>query len=206
MSRASRVTALCAAAVALAVLSACKIEPRDDYLGDKNPKAFGLGHAVDSQLLAIENVDVSPDGIGLPPGSGTAQAGAAVYASSCASCHGAKGEGKGAEYPQLLGGPSSAASTVDFSTDYRIPRTIGNYWPYATSLFDYIRRAMPLTAPRTLTADQVYAVTAYLLSQDGVIPANTVLDARTLPAVKMPALSRFVRDNRAGSMGGKTVR
>jgi cytochrome c len=197
-----RVLGLVVAAAAIAALG-CKVEPRNDYLGDKNPRAFGLGHAVDSQRLAAEDIDVSPDGTGLPPGSGTATAGAAVYASACASCHGAKGEGMGAEYPQLLGGPKG---DVDFSTDYHIPRTIGNYWPYATSLFDYIRRAMPLTAPRTLTADQTYAVTAYLLSRDGVIPANMVLDAKTLPTVKMPALSRFVRDNRAGSMGGKSVR
>ena len=190
-------------AVALVAAASCKVEPRDDYLGDKNPRVFGLGHPVDSQQLAVENIDVSPDGTGLPPGSGTASAGAGVYASACASCHGAKGEGKGAEYPQLLGGPKG---DVDFSTDYHIPRTIGNYWPYATSLFDYIRRAMPLTAPRSLTPDQIYAVTAYLLSQDGVIPANMVLNATTLPTVKMPALSRFVRDNRAGSMGGKSVR
>src|SRR6185437_4005903 len=104
----------------------------------------------------------------------------------------------------LLGGPMGAS--VDFSTDYKIPRTIGNYWPYATTLFDYIRRAMPLTAPGSLTADQTYAVTAYLLNREGLIPDTAVIDAKSLPAVNMPARSHFVKDDRAGSSGGTHVR
>lgn len=191
------------ACAALLALAACRLDARDDYLGDKDPKNFDLGHAPSPATLAAMNIDVSPDGQGLPAGSGNAADGAKVYASACASCHGANGEGK-PPYPQLLGGPMGAS--VDFSTDYKIPRTIGNYWPYATSLFDYIRRAMPLTAPGSLTADQTYAVTAYLLSREGLLAANASLDAKTLPAVKMPARERFVNDDRRGSIGGKNVR
>jgi cytochrome c len=190
------------AGLALLAGTACRLDARDDYLGDKDPKRFSLGHVPAPAELASVDLDVSPNGAGLPAGSGTAPQGAAIYAASCASCHGEHGEGK-PPYPQLIGGPKG---NVDFSTDPKIPRTIGNYWPYATTLFDYVRRAMPLTAPGSLTADQTYAVTAYLLSQDGVIPPATVLDARTLPAVQMPAKSRFVNDDRRGSTGGKNVR
>jgi cytochrome c len=191
-----------AVGVALLATTACRLDARDDYLGDKDPKRFSLGHAATPAELASVNVDVSPNGAGLPPGSGTVEQGAAVYAANCASCHGDNGEGK-PPYPQLIGGPKG---NVDFSTDPKIPRTIGNYWPYATTLFDYVRRAMPLTAPGSLSADQTYAVTAYLLSRDGVIAATTTLDARSLPAVQMPAKSRFVSDDRRGSTGGKNVR
>ena len=193
----------CAAILAVAT-TACRLDARDDYLGDKDPKNFDLGHSPSPEELAAINIDVSPNGQGLPPGTGNGADGAKVYASACASCHGANGEGKPPAYPQLLGGPMGAS--VDFSKDYKIPRTIGNYWPYATSLFDYIRRAMPLTAPGSLTADQTYAVTAYLLSREGLIPPNASLDAKSLPAVKMPALERFVNDDRRGSIGGKAVR
>lgn len=183
-------------------LSACKLDARNDYLGDKAPKQFGLGHAASPATIAAENIDVSPNGEGLPAGSGTPEQGAPVYAAACASCHGENGEGK-PPYPQLIGGPRG---TFNFASDFKIPRTIGNYWPYATSLYDYIRRAMPLTAPGTLTADQTYAVTAYLLSREGIIPAGTALDAKSLAAIKMPAHDHFVADDRRGSSGGKNVR
>jgi S-disulfanyl-L-cysteine oxidoreductase SoxD len=190
------------ALVGVVAAAACKLDARDDYLGDKDPKRFALGHAPAPTALATEDIDVNASGAGLPAGSGTAAQGAAVYATNCATCHGNDGEGK-PPYPQLLGGPRG---NVDFSTDAKIPRTIGNYWPYATTLFDYIRRAMPLTSPGILTPDQTYAVTAYLLSRDGVIPPTAQLDARTLPAVQMPARPRFVNDDRRGSIGGKNVR
>jgi len=190
-------------AATLGMAAACRLEARDDYLGDKDPKQFVLGRAAAPSQVAALDVDVSPNGVGLPPGSGTAASGAAIYASSCASCHGDNGEGK-PPYPQLIGGPKGDA--VDFSTDAKIPRTIGNYWPYATTLFDYIRRAMPLTAPGSLSADQTYAVTAYLLSREGVIADTVRLDARSLPAIQMPARHRFVDDDRMGSRGGKNVR
>lgn len=193
-------------AIALALLIAatgCKLDSRADYLGDKNPKRFGIGSTPTAAEIAAENIDVSPNGEGLPAGSGTPEQGAAIYASTCASCHGANGEGKGAAYPQLIGGPRGV---FNFATDPKIPRTIGNYWPYATTLYGYIRRAMPLTAPGSLTADQTYAVAAFLLNKEGIIPEGTVLDAKSLTAIKMPARDHFVRDDRAGSTGGKHVR
>ena len=191
------------AVAAALLLTACKLDARDDYLGDKDPRYFDLGRAPSAADIAAENIDVSPNGAGLPPGSGTPEQGAQVYAANCAQCHGVNGEGKPPAYPQLLGGPTG---DVDFARDYTIPRTIGNYWPYATTVFGYIRRAMPLTAPGSLTPDQIYAVTAYLLNREGLIPAGTVIDARSLPAVKMPARSRFVPDDRRGSIGGNRVR
>jgi cytochrome c len=199
----SRRHALCLlTAVALTSAAACKVDSRTDYLGDKVPKRIGVGHTPSAERIAAENIDISPDGAGLPAGSGTAAQGAPVYAATCASCHGANGEGM-ATYPQLIGGPKGV---FNFASDYKIPRTIGNYWPYATSLYDYIRRAMPLTAPGSLTADQTYAVTAYLLSKEGIIPDSTVLDAQRLAAIQMPARSHFVADDRRGSTGGRNVR
>jgi cytochrome c len=189
--------------LALLCLAACKLDTRDDYLGDKDPKQFGLGHTPTAAEIAAVDIDVSPNGAGLPAGSGTPEQGAVVYAMNCATCHGVNGEGKPPLYPQLVGGPKG---NVDFASDYRIPRTIGNYWPYATTLYDYIRRAMPLVAPGSLSADQTYAVTAYLLNKEGLIPANASMDAHSLPAVVMPAKSHFVMDDRRGSTGGKNVR
>jgi len=185
------------------VLVACKIDARNDYLGDKEPQRFDLGRAASAAEVAAVDIDVTPSGAGLPAGSGTAAQGAALYATNCASCHGANGEGKPPAYPQLLGGPKG---TFDFASDFKIPRTVGNYWPYATTLFDYIRRAMPLAAPGSLTPDQTYAVTAYLLNREGIIPDGTSLDAKSLAAIQMPAKSHFVVDDRRGSTGGKNVR
>jgi cytochrome c len=187
--------------VATLALAACQLEARDDYLGDKDPKQFGLGHAPTAAEIAAEDIDVTPDGKGLPPGSGTPEQGAPIYQQNCATCHGVNGEGK-PPYPQLLGGPK----TFDFASDFKTPRTIGNYWPYATTLYGYIRRAMPLTAPGSLTPDQTYAVTAYLLNKEGLLPAGTALDAKRLVAVEMPMRSHFVADDRRGSTGGKNVR
>lgn len=201
MSRHRCVLALTLGAAAL--LAACKLDARDDYLGDKDPRHFGLGHTPPAAEIAAENIDVSPDGAGLPAGSGTPEQGAQVYAAKCAECHGANGEGRPPAYPQLVGGPRG---NVDFARDPSAARTIGNYWPYATTIFGYIRRAMPFSAPGSLTADQIYAVTAYLLNREGLIPAGTVIDAHSLPQVKMPARRRFVPDDRRGSSGGKRVR
>jgi cytochrome c len=192
-----------AAVLILATLSAvaCRLDSRTDALGDDN-RHYGLGHPVDSAKLAMLDIDVSPNGVGLPTGSGSAAQGAPVYLAACASCHGENGEGKPPN-PPLLGGPHG---DFDFATNPKKLRTIGNYWPYATTLFDYIRRAMPLTAPGSLTADQTYAVTAYLLEREQVIPAGTVLDATSLPKVVMPARDHFVPDDRAGNRGGANVK
>jgi len=185
------------------VLVACKIDARNDYLGDKEPQRFDLGRAASAAEVAAVDIDVTPSGAGLPAGSGTAAQGATLYATNCASCHGANGEGKPPAYPQLLGGPKGS---FDFASDFKIPRTVGNYWPYATTLFDYIRRAMPLAAPGSLTPDQTYAVTAYLLNREGIIPDGTSLDAKSLAAIQMPAKSHFVEDDRHGSAGGDKVK
>jgi mono/diheme cytochrome c family protein len=190
------------ALAAALVLAACKVDARDDYLGDKDPKQFGIGHTATAAEIAAEDIDVSRDGKGLPAGSGTPEQGAPIYQQNCATCHGVNGEGKMPAYPQLIGGPK----TFDFASDFKTPRTIGNYWPYATTLYDYIRRAMPLTAPGSLTPDQTYAVTAWLLYKEGLVPAGTVLDAKRLVAVQMPMRSHFVADDRRGSPGGKYVR
>ena len=192
-----------AALGATLAITACKLDARDDYLGDKDPKRFDLGRTPSAAEVAAVDIDVSPNGVGLPAGSGTPEQGAAVYATNCATCHGVNGEGVPPLYPQLVGGPKGS---FDFASDFKIPRTIGNYWPYATTLYDYVRRAMPLTAPGSLTADQTYAVTAYLLSREGIVPAGTTLDAKSLAAVQMPAKSHFVDDDRRGSTGGKNVR
>lgn len=183
-------------------LAACSVDSRRDYLGDQTPKRFGIGSAASPQEIASADIDASPDGAGLPPGRGTAAEGAKVYAASCASCHGANGQGMGT-YPALIGGPRG---TFDFASDPKMLKTIGNYWPYATTVFDYVRRAMPLTAPGSLTMDQTYGVTAYLLARNGLIDSTTVIDAQSLPKVVMPARDHFVLDDRRGSLGGKFVR
>lgn len=186
---------------AVPLFAACRVDARDDYLGDKNPAHFGIGTPASAAQIAAIDIDVSPNGAGLPAGQGTPEGGAAVYAASCAACHGANGQGI-PPFPQLVGGPKN----TDFDAVPAAPRTIGNYWPYATTLFDYIRRAMPFTAPGSLTADQTYAVTAYLLNREGLVPAGAVINAATLPAVQMPARKRFIPDDRRGSIGGKSVR
>lgn len=184
-------------------LMACTPESRDVALRDHLPDRFGIGRAATQAEIAAADVEIGPDGAGLPAGSGTPEQGASVFLMNCATCHGNDGEGKPPLYPQIIGGPRGS---FDFASDPNIPRTIGNYWPYATTLFDYIHRAMPLTAPGSLTPDQTYAVAAYLLNREGLLPAGATLDARSLPAIQMPARSHFVPDDRRGSTGGSHVR
>lgn len=185
------------------VFAACAPQSRDSGGAEKIPDQLALGHTPTPAEIAAVDIDVGPDGAGLPPGAGTPEQGAPIYLQNCATCHGNNGEGKPPLYPQLVGGPRGS---IDFASDAKIPRTIGNYWPYATTVFGYIRRAMPLTAPRSLTDSQYYAVTAYLLERDSVIAPGTVIDAKSLPAVQMPARSHFVVDDRTGNAGGKNVR
>jgi S-disulfanyl-L-cysteine oxidoreductase SoxD len=158
---------------------------------------YHVGRPASPQEIAPLDVDVGPDGQGLPHGSGTAAQGAVVFAAKCAACHGANGAGIPPLYPALVGRNPRAAE-FRFATDPNLPRTIGDYWPYATTVFDYVRRAMPFTTPGSLTNDEVYALTAYLLAANQVIPMNATLDSPSLTAVKMPAVGRFVRDNRHG--------
>lgn len=158
---------------------------------------YEIGRSATAVEIAARDIDVGPDGVGLPAGSGTSAQGATVFLQKCASCHGAKGEGKPPSYPALVGRDPNAENFV-FGQNPNLKRTIGNYWPYATTVFDYVRRAMPQTAPGSLTNDELYAVTAYLLAANTVIPMSASLDAASLAAVKMPYVERFVRDNRRG--------
>lgn len=130
------------------------------------------------------NDTVSPAGDNLPSGSGSVGQGQEIYATKCAACHGAQGQG--GPMDRLVGG----AGTLNTAKPVK---TVGSYWPYATTVFDYIRRAMPFTSPGTLTNDQVYAVTGYVLHMNGIVPQDAVMDAKSLAAVKMPNLPNFVR-------------
>jgi mono/diheme cytochrome c family protein len=166
------------AALPAALLAGCATE-REPIIS----KGPNLGQPASAAEIALVDIGIPPSGAGLPAGSGDARAGAKVYAAKCQSCHGDKGAGKPAD--ALVGGKGTLASS-------NAVRTVGSYWPYATTLFDYTRRAMPLTAPRTLSNDEVYAVTAYVLHLNGIIGEDQTLDAKTLPAVKMPNRDGFV--------------
>ena len=170
--------------VAAAYLAGCAAEPMGVATPTRGPN---LGVSATPAEIAQVDISIPPSGAGLPAGSGDARAGAKVYAAKCQSCHGAKGAGKPAD--ALAGGTGTLTSPNPV-------RTVGSYWPYATTLFDYTRRAMPTTAPRTLSDDETYAVTAYILHLNGIIPEDHVLDARTLPAVRMPNRDGFVDQSR----------
>jgi S-disulfanyl-L-cysteine oxidoreductase SoxD len=155
---------------------------------------LGIGRAATADEIRALDIDVMPDGAGLPDGRGTVAEGQAIYAAKCASCHGKVGEGK--PFDQLVG--RDAGDKFDFATNPKLVKTIGNYWPYATTLFDYTARTMPFAQPGTLSANEVYGLVAYLLSLNKVVAADAVMDKHSLPKVVMPARDRFVRDNRAG--------
>lgn len=158
------------------------------------PAAFGFGRAATPEEVAAWDLDVGPDGAGLPPGSGTVAQGRQVYALKCASCHGPTGtEGPS---DRLVG--TDAGEDFAFGREFGLTRTIGNYWPYATTLYDYILRAMPQTTPGTLTAEEVYGLVAFLLHRNEVIDEGAVMNAETLPRIVMPARDRFVPDDRRG--------
>lgn len=157
-----------------------------------SPDRFNVGTPATAADIAAQDIDVSPDGRGLPKGSGSVAQGKSVYAKACASCHGLQGEGASAS--QLAGAKLVSPSAM--AADAKVPRDIGNYWPYATTLFDYIRRAMPYDSPGSLSSDEVYATTAYLLHLNGLIDADARVDASTLPKIAMPALRYFRKDRR----------
>lgn len=162
------------------------------------PGRFELGTPATPSLLAAIDIDANAAGIGLPPGNGTYAEGAQVYAARCANCHGANGEGVPPS-PRVVS--ADADTTFRFGNDVKLVKTPGNYWPYATTLYDYIHRAMPLDRPGSLQPNEVYAVVAYLLAENRVIPRTAVMNAQTLPAVRMPARDHFVRDDRTGGRG-----
>jgi cytochrome c len=148
---------------------------------------YGIGRAPTAEEVTAWDLTIPPDGQGLPPGSGTAVLGKPIYGERCASCHGEKGEDP--KYSRLVGGHGSLVTAQPV-------RTIGSFWQFATTLWSYIRRAQPFDEPGSLTADQVYAVTAYLLYLNGIVGDNDALDARSLPQVKMPNRDGFVPDPR----------
>jgi cytochrome c len=148
---------------------------------------FGFGRAPSDQEIAGWNIDIGRDGQGLPQGNGSVQEGRAIFAEKCASCHGEKGEGGVGD--RLVGGQGTLASAKPV-------KTVGSFWPYAPTLFDYIRRAMPMNAPQSLSNQEVYALSAYILNLNGLVADNATLDARSLAAIKMPNRDGFVGDPR----------
>jgi cytochrome c len=147
---------------------------------------FGFGRRATAEEIAAIDIDVMPDGTGLPPGTGTVERGRALYRNQCVQCHGA--DGRGADY-DALAGPGVY--------------TVGNFWPYATTLYDYIYRAMPQAVPGSLPPDDVYSLTAFVLHLNELLPSDGTLDRDSLPRVAMPGRDRFVYDDRAG---GKELR
>jgi cytochrome c len=148
---------------------------------------YGIGRSATPAEIAGWNIDIGRDGSNLPPGSGTVDHGREVFDQQCSACHGSKGEGGVGD--RLVGGQGTIATPKPI-------KTVGSFWPYAPTLFDYIRRAMPQNAPQSLSNDDVYAVSAYILNMNGLLAADAVLDAKTLSAIKMPNRNMFVGDPR----------
>jgi cytochrome c len=168
-------------AMVLAVGPASSGESADEGGG------YGVGRVAADEEIRAWNIDVAPSGAGLPPGKGTVKQGAQVFAAKCAACHGPTGT----EGPKdrLVGGQNTLATAKPI-------RTIGSYWPYATTLYDYINRAMPFNAPQSLSPDEVYSVIAWLLFQNQIIAEEATIDAERLPKIKMPNRDGFIGDPR----------
>jgi hypothetical protein len=171
-------------AVAAALLSAASSAV------DAQTTRYGFG-STPAQTELDQFYAVMPDGRGLPPGSGSVEYGKVVYAAQCAACHGANLQGGSGD--RLIGGRGTLVN--DDPTKAPV-KTIESYWPYATTIFDYVKRTMPFNAPDSLSNDQVYAVTAYILSEAKIVAPDTVLDAVSLAAVKMPNRDGFIPDPR----------
>lgn len=182
--------------VATQALVACGRATGDETGAPPPGGRYGIGRAATAAEVAARDIAIGPNGEGLPEGKGTVAQGAMIFGAKCASCHGVRGQGTPPLYPKLVG--RDPRDGFPFGRDPKLDRTIGNYWPYATTLFDYVRRAMPFLQPGSLTNDEVYAVTAWLLAENEVIKPDAALDAAALRAVKMPARDRFVRDDRRG--------
>ena len=149
---------------------------------------YGIGKPATPEEIAGWDIDIRPDGKGLPPGSGSVEDGEMLYEEKCASCHGSFGEGVG-RYPVLAGGEGTL-------TDERPDRTIGSYWPYASTVWDYIHRAMPFPQPQSLTDDEVYAITAYVLNLNDLVDDDFVLTQDNLASIEMPNKDGFFFDDR----------
>ncbi|HUA53970.1 MAG TPA: cytochrome c [Candidatus Sulfotelmatobacter sp.] len=148
------------------------------------PARYGYGTPATPAAIAGWDIDARPDGAGLPSGKGSVAQGAEIYVQQCAACHGTFGEGEG-RYPKLAGGDGTL-------TQDRPEQTVGSYWPFAVTVWDYIDRAMPFPAPHSLSADQVYAVTAYVLNLNNIVDGDFVATRDSLPKVKMPNHDHFV--------------
>ena len=179
MSTSRRIGAMIAAAV---LVGACATQMSGPETTARQPN---LGRVATAEEVAGWDISIPPSGAGLPAGSGTAKQGAAIYAAKCLACHGEKGAGKPAD--ALAGGIGSLATAKPV-------RTVGSYWPYATTLFDYVRRAMPIANPLSLTNEEVYAVSAYILYVNGIVAEDAPMTATTLPLVKMPNRDGFISD------------
>jgi S-disulfanyl-L-cysteine oxidoreductase SoxD len=155
---------------------------------------YGIGHVATPAEISGWDIDVAPNGAGLPSGAGSVGEGKAIFAEKCAACHGERGQG--GPMDRLAGG----AGTISTAKPVR---TVGSYWPYATTLFDFIRRAMPFDAPQSLSPPEVYAVSAYVLFLNGLIPEDATLDANSLPQVVMPNRGAFVNAYEQGSKSPK---
>src|SRR2546421_2781765 len=142
-----------------------------------------LGKPISEADVAAWNISILPDGAGLPPGSGPSDEGSKIFAVKCAACHGENG--KGASAAALVGGEP-------LTSGIEATKTVANFWPYATTIFDFTRRAMPWPRPRTLTNEEVYALTAFILAQNRIIGAGDVMNAQTLPKVRMPNRDGFI--------------
>jgi len=160
------------------------------------PGTFDFGTTATAQEIAAVAIAVAPDGKGLPAGKGNYAAGKTVYENACAACHGADLKGV-AGLPNMPTGPALRLSGGRGTLNTPNPvMTVESYWPHATTLFDYVRRAMPFQAPGSLTADEIYAVVAYILGEGNVIDKSIVLDAQSLPQVRMPNRDGFIPDPR----------
>lgn len=151
--------------------------------GNAHAEGPDLGREATPEEIARSDLSISPDGRGLPPGGGTALEGEPTYLANCARCHGVEGQGGPAD--RLVGGADSLTTSHPL-------KTVGSYWPYATTLFDYVRRAMPYDRPSSLSSDEVYALSAYLLELNGIIPDDLEMNRETLPRVEMPNRDGFV--------------
>ena len=160
----------------------------------QHPERFGFGAPASAEDIAAVDIDIKPDGKALPPGSGTVTEGEVLYNAKCAVCHGIEGVGMPNDRLVVHSPEESFPDAADVDTWRH--RTIGNYWPYATTVFDYIRRSMPMNLPGSLDADEVYSLTAYLLYLNHIVPEDIELDATTLAQIEMPARNRFVPDDR----------
>lgn len=200
-SKSTRRSKILALAIISLIISGCGSEnkplsnPSDKpnnsilpQIQEKLPDRYNLGISASSDLIAGWNVDIRPDGLGLPKGFGSVDAGETLYEEKCALCHGSFGEGVD-QWPKLTGGEGSLK-------DSRPLKSIGSYWPYATTLWDYINKAMPFPAPQSLETNEVYAITAYILNLNDLVEQDFVLNQGNLPLIEMPNKNGFYADNR----------